>query len=193
MSTEISLFPLSSVVMPGGLLPLRLFERRYLDMVSACFREGSGFGVCLLKSGQEASGQSQPYSRGTTVSIIDFDQGDDGLLHITGKGEKEFRLTSCRQLDDGLFVGEVSYLEPTPATIMSPEFHALAKKLKIILSHVEPNIEYPQQHLDDADWVCHRLLELLPMAPPSKLELLELESNEKRLSALAAMRIEISV
>lgn len=192
MSTELPLFPLSSIVMPGGHLPLRLFERRYLDMVSACFRDGSGFGVCLLKSGHEASGHSEPYARGTTVSIIDFDQGNDGLLHITGRGEQEFILESFRQQEDGLFVGKVVYLDPAPATTMTPEFEALARKLEIILSYVEPNIQYPDKHLHDADWVCHRLLELLPMAPPSKMELLELTSNEERLTALASMRIEIS-
>lgn len=190
--TDIPLFPLSSLVMPEGLLPLRLFERRYLDMVSECFREGTGFGVCLLKSGHEASGHSEPYSRGTLVSIIDFDQGSDGLLHITGKGETEFNLLQYRQLDDGLFVGEVSYIEPVAATSMTPEFAALAQKLDVILSYVEPGIQYPDKRLDDADWVCHRLLELLPLTPPSKMELLELNSNHKRLEALASMRIEIS-
>lgn len=190
--TSLPLFPLSSIVMPGGLLPLRLFERRYLDMVTECFREGTGFGVCLLKSGDETSGLSEPYERGTTVSIIDFDQGSDGLLHITGKGEVEFRLNQYHQLDDGLFVGDVVYLEPEPATAMTPEFEALAKKLEVILSYVEPGIQYPEQHLDDADWVCHRLLELLPLTPPNKMELLELDSNTKRLQAFASMRIEIS-
>lgn len=190
--TDIPLFPLSSIVMPGGLLPLRLFERRYLDMITQCFREGTGFGVCLLKSGHEASGHSEPYSRGTLVSIIDFDQGSDGLLHITGKGEKEFELNQFHQRDDGLFVGDVAYLEPGPVTQMTPEFEALAKKLEIILSYVEPSIQYSEKQLDDADWVCHRLLELLPLAPPSKMELLELNSNAKRMEALASMRIEIS-
>jgi len=190
--TEIPLFPLSSVVMPDGMLPLRLFERRYLDMVTECFREGSGFGVCLLKTGHEASGHSEPYSRGTLVSIVDFDQGSDGLLHITGKGEKEFRINRYHQLDDGLFVGDVTYLDPEPATAMTPQFEALANKLDIILSYVEPGIQYSDKRLDDADWVCHRLLELLPLTPPNKMELLELNSNTKRLEALASMRIEIS-
>ena len=84
------------------------------------------------------------------------------------------------------------YLEPEPATAMTPEFEALAKKLEVILSYVEPGIQYPEQHLDDADWVCHRLLELLPLTPPNKMELLELDSNTKRLQAFASMRIEIS-
>ncbi len=190
--TKIPLFPLSSIVMPGGLLPLRLFERRYLDMVKTCFRDGTGFGVCLLKTGHEASGHSEPYPRGTTVKIIDFDQGSDGLLHITGLGDQEFRVLHHYQQDDGLFMGEVEYLPQQPSTPLTEEFVGLATKLDLILSYVEPNIEYTEKRLDDADWVCHRLLELLPLAPPSKMELLELESNHERLDALASMRIEIS-
>jgi len=114
------------------------------------------------------------------------------LLHITGKGETEFELLQYHQRDDGLYVGDCDCLEPGPATQMTPGFEALAEKLDVILSYVEPNIQYPEKQLDDADWVCHRLLELLPLAPPSKMELLELNSNTKRLEVLASMRIEIS-
>lgn len=190
--TELPLFPLSSIVMPGGLLPLRLFERRYLDMVTECFRDGSGFGVCLLKSGHEASGQSELYLRGTTVSIIDFDQGSDGLLHITAEGKQEFKVLNFRQQEDELFVGEIDLIPPAPKTDMSAEAELLAGKLELIMSYMEPSIQYSEKHLDDADWVCHRLLELLPLDPPSKMEILELPSNAERLAALASMRIEIS-
>jgi len=188
---QIPLFPLSSIVMPDGLLPLRLFERRYLDMVSACFREGTGFGVCLLKSGTEAGGHSEPYPRGTLVNIIDFDQGADGLLHITALGQQEFTVLEHWQLENGLFMGDVNFLDAALPTAMAAEFEPLANKLGLILSYVEPGIHYPEKLLDNADWVCHRLLELLPLAPPSKMELLELPSNADRLQALAAMRIEI--
>jgi len=178
--------------MPGGLLPLRLFERRYLDMVTECFRDGTGFGVCLLKSGHEASGYSEPYLRGTSVTIIDFDQGSDGLLHITAEGDKEFQLLKHWQKEDGLFMGEVNFIDQGPDTAMSKEMEELAGKLKLILSYMEPSIQYSAKQLDNADWVCHRLLELLPLDPPSKMEILELPSNAERLEALASMRIEIS-
>lgn len=190
--TELPMFPLSSVVMPDGLLPLRLFERRYLDMVTECFRAGTGFGVCLLKSGHEASGNSEPYLRGTSVSIIDFDQGSDGLLHITAKGEQEFRLQKHWQQEDGLFMGKVDFIASLPATPMTSEIGALAQKLELILSYMEPSIQYDNKQFDNADWVCHRLLELLPLDPPSKMEILELPNNAERLAALASMRIEIS-
>jgi len=190
--TELPLFPLSGIVMPGGLLPLRLFERRYLDMVTACFKDGSGFGVCLLKTGQEAGGSGEPYARGTSVAIIDFDQGSDGLLHITAQGQKEFDVLHYERRDDGLFVGQVSFLDPVPPTLMTAEFEALAKKLDVILSYVASGVKYDDPKLDNADWVCHRLLELLPLSPPSRIELLEMPTNAERLNALASMRIEIS-
>ena len=80
---QLPLFPLSSIVMPDGLMPLRLFERRYIDMVKNCFKTDTGFGVCLIKEGNEAGEPSTPYPIGTLATIIDFDQGSDGLLHIT--------------------------------------------------------------------------------------------------------------
>jgi len=135
---QLPLFPLSSIVMPGGIMKLRLFERRYIDMVTNCFRTQTGFGICLIKDGNEAGAPSLPYPLGTRVSIVDFDQGDDGLLHI-----------------------------------------------------VEPEITFSQKRLDDPDWVCHRLLELLPLAPEAKYELLQLQNNRERLAALAAFKIEI--
>ena len=126
------------------------------------------------------------------MSIIDFDQGSDGLLHITAKGDKEFQLLKHRQQEDGLFMGEVDFITPGPKTEMSADAEVLAGKLELILSYMEPSIQYTDKYLDDADWVCHRLLELLPLDPPSKMEILDLPNNAERLAALASMRIEIS-
>jgi len=189
---QIPLFPLSSVVMPGGLMPLRLFERRYIDMVKDCFRNGTGFGVCLIKNGREAQGPSEPYPLGTRVSIIDFDQGTDGLLHITAKGEEEFRVLTYSSSDTGLIIGDVEPLEPKPATPMQADYELLAKKLELILSYLETDTRFEEQHLDDADWVCHRLLEVLPLAPDAKYELLQIPTNAERLEALSGLQIEIA-
>ena len=189
---ELPLFPLSGIVMPGGLMPLRLFERRYIDMVTACMRGGTGFGVCLIRDGREAGQPAEPYPLGTEVEIVDFDQGADGLLHITARGVREFSVLTYAADDSQLMIGEV---EPRPSagpTPMEPEFETLAGKLDLILRYVEPDFSYPEKHLDDADWVCHRLLELLPLAPPAKFELLQMESNRERLETLASLQIEIA-
>ncbi|MGQ7844126.1 LON peptidase substrate-binding domain-containing protein [Granulosicoccus sp. 3-233] len=189
---QLPLFPLSSIVLPDGLMPLRLFERRYIDMIKDCFRNDSGFGVCLIKSGREAGGVAEPYPLGTRVSIVDFDQGSDGLLHITVKGEEEFRLLTYVTADSGLLVGEVEVFAARPPTPMLPEFELLAKKLDLILSYLETDIHFEQMRLDDADWVSHRLLEVLPLASEAKYELLQMESNHERLNALRALQIEIA-
>ena len=189
---ELPLFPLSGIVMPGGLMPLRLFERRYIDMVTGCMRSGSGFGVCLIRDGREAGQPAEPYPLGTEVRIVDFDQGADGLLHITAEGVREFEILTYAPNDSQLLIGQVALREDSPATPMSPEFETLAQKLDLILRYVEPEIAYPERRLDDADWVCHRLLELLPLAPPAKFELLQLDSNAERLDTLASLQIEIA-
>lgn len=189
---QIPLFPLSSVVLPGGLMPLRLFERRYIDMVKECFRNSTGFGICLIKAGGEAGVPSEPYPVGTSVSIVDFDQGADGLLHITARGEEEFTVLTYASSDTGLIIGEV---EPRPAkapTAMQPDYELLANKLELILSYLETDTRFDEKHLDDADWVCHRLLEVLPLAPDAKFELLQMNDNAERLTALSGLQIEIA-
>lgn len=189
---QLPLFPLSSVVLPGGLMPLRLFERRYIDMVKDCFRNNSGFGICLIQSGREAGELSEPYPWGTSVSIIDFDQGADGLLHITAKGEDEFRVLTYASNDAGLLTAEVTLLPAKPITDMTPEYELLAQKLDLILSYLETDVRFEEKHLDDADWVCHRLLEVLPLATDAKFELLQMTTNQERLNALGALQIQIA-
>jgi len=117
-------------------MPLRLFERRYIDMVKECFRHGSQFGICLIKNGHEAGTPSEPYPIGTRVSIIDFDQGSDGLLHITVQGQEEFKVLTYASSDTGLLIGEIELLPAKPITPMQPEYELLAKKLELILSYL---------------------------------------------------------
>lgn len=189
---QLPLFPLSSIVLPDGLMPLRLFERRYIDMVKDCFRNESGFGVCLIRRGREAGEVAEPYPLGTEVSIVDFDQGSDGLLHITVKGEAEFNILTYTSTDAGLLIAEV---EPRPvraATPMRPEYELLAQKLDLILSYLDTDIRFDEKRLDDPDWVSHRLLEVLPLTSEARFELLQMDSNQERLEALNALQIEIA-
>lgn len=189
---ELPLFPLSGIVMPEGLMPLRLFERRYIDMVTNCLRAGSGFGICLIRDGREAGRPAEPYPLGTEVEIVDFDQGADGLLHITARGVREFTVLTYAANDSQLLIGEVTPRADGGPTPMEPAFETLAAKLDLILRYVEPDFSYPEKRLDDADWVCHRLLELLPLAAPAKYELLQMDSNRERLATLASLQIEIA-
>lgn len=189
---QLPLFPLSTIVLPGGLLPLRLFEPRYINMVKTCFKEESGFGVCLIKDGHEAGAVAQPYPQGTSVSIVDFDQGADGLLHITAQGQQEFNLLSYEANSENLLIGEVQLIETGSPTPASGQFSELAGKLALILDYVEPNIVYPEKMFDEPDWVCNRMLELLPLSAPSKFEILQLPTGKARLDALMMLNIELN-
>ena len=104
------LFPLNTVLFPGGPLRLRIFEPRYLDMVSRCMREDTGFGVALIVAGREAGGSAQTVEIGTLARIVDFEQLDDGLLGITARGERRFRIVHVHQESDGLNVCHVEWL-----------------------------------------------------------------------------------
>lgn len=173
-------------------MPLRLFERRYIDMLTRCLKDGTGFGVCLIQSGLDAGVPVTPYPIGCSVRIVDFDQGSDGLLHITIEGIQEFELLSYAADSSELLVGEVEFFDQDSPLEGSDAIDLLSDKLDLILDFVEPNIRFVERKLDDSDWVCYRLLELLPLAPQSRFELLNLRDNTARMDALAALRIELA-
>ncbi len=189
-STHIPLFPLPTVVLPGGLLPLRLFELRYIDMVKDCFKNGSGFGVCLAKPSGDGQVE-EPYPHGTLVSLIDFDQGADGLLHIVAEGTQEFQLNQYSIEPSGLVVGDVSFLPIAEPQSLPERYASLGSKLGVILDYVEQHISYPDRQLNDAAWVCHRLLELLPLDAPVKFDILNLIDLDDRLEAIEALKFSI--
>ena len=173
-------------------MPLRLFERRYIDMVKNCFKTDTGFGVCLIKEGNEAGEPSTPYPIGTLATIVDFDQGSDGLLHITAKGEQEFRILTYAANEAKLLVAEIELIPLRPPTPMNEKVETLALKLELILQYLESDVRFEKQELDNPDWVCHRLLELLPLTPEAKYELLQMPSNFERLESMSALQIEIA-
>lgn len=188
---EMPIFPLTAIVLPEGRMPLRLFEPKYINMVKNCFKTDTGFGICLIKNRNAIAHMPMPFPQGTHVKLVDFDQGDDGLLHIVVEGMQEFNLLSCEPNEDELLIGDVSFIEHSELNVMPESFEELATKLETILDYVEPNLQYPEKHLDNPTWVCNRLLELLPISPTSKFELLQLPSADARLNALLNMQFEL--
>lgn len=182
---EIPIFPLNTVLFPDGALPLRIFETRYLDMVSRCLKEGQGFGVCLIKEGGE-TGPAKVHMAGTLAEIGDWSRGDDGLLHILARGTRRFRVGALRSQADGLNLGEVEYFPEAAAAVPLPEARRpLAELLRQILQQLELT---PQgEGYGDADWVGYRLAELLPISLQQRQYLLELTDAEKRLEILATL------
>lgn len=181
---EIPLFPLKTVLFPGGPLPLRIFEPRYLDMISSCLREERGFGVVLIHDGREAGPVSRLSAVGTMAAIVDWYQGDDGLLGVTAHGRERFRLHDVNRRDDGLNMGTVELLAPEVRTRLPARFGPLSRILETVLTDLGPLYDEIEKRYDDASWVGYRLAELLPLAIAEKQALLELEDPEQRLERL---------
>ncbi|MGA2777976.1 MAG: LON peptidase substrate-binding domain-containing protein [Steroidobacteraceae bacterium] len=186
----VPLFPLNIVLFPGGPLPLRIFETRYVDMVRRCMREDQGFGVVLIREGEE-TGVADIREVGTMARIIDFDQLPDGLLGLTCVGQQRFRIHAHRRQADGLNIGEVEWLAPEPLMPI-PERHArLAALLDSVLPQLGEVYAGIEMHLEDAAWVGHRLAEILPIDLADKQYCLELDDPLLRLDVLAPL-IEIA-
>lgn len=180
-SASIPLFPLHTVLFPGGPLRLRIFEPRYLDMVSRCMREDSGFGVALIVAGSEAGGAAQTVEIGTLARIVDFEQLEDGLLGITARGERRFRIMHVHQESDGLNVCQVEWLAAEARAEVPPQHAVLAELLRRAIEQIGPAYGEITPAYDDATWVGMRLAEILPLAPVERQELLELNDGPERL------------
>jgi Lon protease-like protein len=180
---EIPLFPLRTVLYPGGPLPLRIFEQRYIDMVSRCMKTDSAFGVVLIRQGHE-TGPSDTYNIGTLARITDWYQGSDGLLGITAIGGERFRLLSSRRQMDGLVIADVELLPEQAACALPERFTPLAKILSGVLDDLGRLYESLDRHYDDAAWVGYRFAEILPISPEQKQSSLETTDPLTRLEML---------
>ena len=174
------LFPLRTVLYPGGPLPLRIFEPRYLDMISDCLKREHPFGVLLIRSGSE-TGPATTYEIGTMARIADWYQGSDGLLGVTAIGQGRFRLLDQQRRTDGLNVGDVELLATGRPQRLPEEFTPLANILASVLDDLGRLYESLERRYDDADWVGYRFAEILPISPEEKQHCLELEDPIERL------------
>jgi len=184
-SNAIPLFPLHTVLFPGGPLPLRIFETRYTDMVRRCAREESPFGVVLIQEGQEAGEVATTAGVGCSARIADFHTLKDGLLGISCLGERKFRVRQVWRQPDGLNMAEIAWLPAEPALPLPPDYAPLGEAVKRALAELAQHYEYVEKKFGDASWVGSRLAELLPLQPADKQALLELEDPVARLAALS--------
>jgi uncharacterized protein len=184
-SAELPLFPLNTVLFPGGPLPLRIFEPRYVDMVGKCMREGAAFGVVLIRVGQEAGAVASAADTGTSALVIDFNQMADGLLGILCSGDQRFRVDDRRVQPDGLNVGTITWLPPDRVEPVPAQYAHLGQLLKKVLPQLNDFYESMPAQLDDAGWVGMRLAEILPISLGEKQECLEMDDPLARLERLA--------
>jgi Lon protease-like protein len=180
----IPLFPLHTVLFPGGPLPLRIFEARYLDMVGHCSREQKPFGVVLIQDGEEAGEVATTATIGCTARIVDFSTLEDGLLGLACVGERKFRVQRVWREADGLNVGEVEYLPSEPEVALPESFAPLGAAVRRAMDALAEHYEHVEKKLDDAAWIGSRLAELLPLQLLDKQVLLEMSDPIARLQAL---------
>jgi Lon protease-like protein len=191
---KLSLFPLNTVLFPGGVLSLRVFETRYTDMVRRCMKESTPFGVVLIKAGKEASGPAEPELIGCTARIIGWDMNEPGILNITCLGEKRFRIESSERAADKLLVGEVQWLGESASIPLPRERATCSLLLTGIINDLDGEVDKlpadqqalkrrfakPYQ-LTDSAWVANRLIEVLPIPAKAKQKLLELDDAAARI------------
>ena len=191
ISNDIPLFPLNIVLFPGGRFDLQIFERRYIDLVSHCMRTGTGFGICLLKSGEENSKENlhqTVHKTGTYANIVDWDQLDSGLLGITIEGAVKFVAQHFWQEDDDVLHASVEFsdIESTEAEVIpsGDQYSALSELLRNLEDHplvAERNLTIDYSDLRQLGW---RLSELIPLGIDVRQELLEMNDPLERLSKI---------
>ena len=185
------LFPLKTVLFPGGVLPLKVFEQRYVTMTKTCLKDDLPFGVCLLTQGDEvARGPSSAEAIGfatvgTRARISAWDMPQLGILHLRTRGLARFQVRSHTVTDDGLVVGQVTDIAPEPALALPDAFQPLARLLEVLIERIGSENFPDDLALGDASWVGYRLAELLPLPLSIKQSMLEINDAQVRLATLA--------
>jgi Lon protease-like protein len=203
---SLPLFPLQTVLFPGGVLPLRIFEVRYLDLVKRCHRQGAPFGVVCMTLGSEvrqppqdaasAAGQDfEPeafHTVGTLAQIVELEQVQPGLILVRCTGGRRFRLLKSEQLKHGLWVGDASWLPDDPVVPVPPDLAYVQRALQRLVTHMQATLG-PSDTLplltpfrwDDAGWVANRWSEILPVSTQLKQQFMMLDNPLVRLELVA--------
>ena len=181
---EVPLFPLNTVLFPGGPLLLRIFEPRYLDMVAERMRNDGPFGVCLIRDGQEAGHAAAPYDIGTFARIVDFQQYEDDVLGITVLGEGRFKVIESRVEPNQLRTGKVMPLPEESEAPLSEEYASISQLVKTLLERTGPLYKNLPKRYDDPTWLGYRLAEVLPIPVTRKQHFLELNNPILRLDQI---------
>ena len=187
-SCELPLFPLKTVLFPGGLLPLRIFEQRYIEMAKACLQDSRPFGVCLITRGDEVRARSAAPPEfatvGTLATIAAWDMPQLGILHVTAVGGERFQVRSHRVERDGLVVAVAARIPAEPAVTLE-RGSSRSRSCSSSSPRASGPHQFPEAHAyDDASWVGYRLAELLPLPLSIKQGMLEINDSDVRLALL---------
>lgn len=180
---QLPLFPLNAVLFPDGHLSLRVFEPRYMEMVSQAMRSGTDFGICLIASGQEVGQPALPHEIGTIAHIDSWDMQQLGMLNIQVRGVQRFRILERRTEGNGLQVAAVEMIPNEPALPLPAKLSRLLPLMRVILADAGDAVPTPHA-LDDAVWLGNRYAELLPISLLAKQKLMELDDSLLRVETI---------
>ena len=183
-SLRVPIFPLNTVLFPGGLLPLRVFEARYMDMTRECLKRDEPFGVCLIHQGSEVGAPAVPEGVGCLAKIQECDMQQQGILNLKTRGSHRFRILERETGAQGLISAGVELIEPDASVTVPAEFSACARLLQMVVADQGKSVFAEPHAFDDAAWVGYRLSEILPVPMVAKQKLLELTDSLSRLSIL---------
>ena len=181
---RVPIFPLNAVLFPGGLLPLRVFEARYMDMTRDCLRREEPFGVCLIHEGTEVGTPAVPEGVGCLAKILDWDMREQGILNLRTHGSQRFRILARETSPQGLISADIELIPPDARIAVPEKFASCARLLEMVVLD-QGKLVFAEPHaFDDAAWVSYRLTEILPVPLVAKQKLLELSDSLARLSIL---------
>jgi uncharacterized protein len=184
VSRTLPLFPLNTVVFPGGRLPLKVFEQRYLEMVKQAIAANTPFGICAIREGKEIGPPAVPCSLGTRVRITDWDMPQTGILHIDTLAQERFLVRSTRAEPSGLLIGAVEDVSAESAIAVPDDLELAVEVLRHIISEFG-DAHFPAPHdFGNAVWVGYRLSEVLPLKLSIRQNLLEMNDSITRLRIL---------
>ena len=183
---RVPLFLLQTVLFPRSVLPLRIFEARYMDMAKACLKSGDPFGICLIREGAEVGAPAVPEPVGCLARIADCDMEELGILKVRAEGLERFRVLDSRVEKQGLVVGEIERLEAEAAAPDAPGLAECALFLRKVFAAIGEERFAGDPAYEDATWVGFRLAEVLPLRNHVRQKLLELTDATLRLGVLHA-------
>ena len=181
---DLPIFPLNTVLFPSGLLPLRIFETRYMDMTRECLKADRPFGVCLIKEGKEIGTPAVPEEVGSLAHITSWDMQQLGLLHLRTQGGQRFRIIESHAAAQGLLRARVALLPNEEDAAVPGNFTALADLLRLVVADKSEAVFAEPHEFGSASWVGYRLSEILPVPLAAKQKLLELDGAVTRLQIL---------
>lgn len=191
----IALFPLNTVLFPEGVLPLRVFETRYIDMVRACMKSNTSFGVVAIQSGAEIGEVATPYSVGTIAHITEWDMPELGVLLIQTRGGDRFRILETRLLPSQRLEARIDFIPIEPVVDGGDNLKVCAEVLNVVIQDIERRAREDQEpqfiapfsepyELNNPAWVANRWCEILPIPLVEKQHLLEMQDVSMRLQTI---------